>query len=94
MTVKKFWSKIFLVGIDLECYKTYFEPKFSKLKKISRVKIFPGTQSFLGQNGQNSEKMTKSKNLGRKNFYGRNRFRMLQNVFQTEYLEIEILLPC
>ena len=38
--------------------------------------------------------MTKSKNFGRKKFFGRNRFRMFQNVFQTGNLEIENFYPC
>ena len=32
--------------------------------------------------------MAKVKNFGRKNFFGRNRFRMVWNVFETENLEI------
>ena len=78
---ENFWSKKFFFGIDSECFETYFKMKISKSKKFSRVKIFRGTLSFFGQNDQNSEKMTKVKNFGRKIFFGRNRFRMFQNVF-------------
>ena len=36
---KNFGRKFFLVGIDLECFKTYFELKLSKSKFFSRAKF-------------------------------------------------------
>ena len=63
--VKKWPSQKILVGIDSECFITYFWPKISKSKIFSRVKFFRGSLSFFCQNVQNSEKMTKSKNFGR-----------------------------
>ena len=33
-------EKIFLVGIDSECFETYFKTKISKSKIFSRVKFF------------------------------------------------------
>ena len=41
---------------DSECFKRYFEPK------ISRSKIFFRVNFFMGQNSQNNEKITISKN--------------------------------
>ena len=40
---KNFDQKIFLVGIDSECFEMYFK------LKISKSKIFSGTLSFLAQ---------------------------------------------
>ena len=37
---RNFFEKIFLVGIDSECFKTYFEMKISILKIFSSWKIF------------------------------------------------------
>ena len=45
-------ENILLVGIDSECFKTYFKPKISKLKFFSRVIFFLGL-SFSGQNMEN-----------------------------------------
>ena len=67
--VKKFWSKFFLVGIDSECFETYFKTKISKSKIFSRVKFFSWDFVFFGQNDQNSENTTKSKNFGRNFFW-------------------------
>ena len=62
MTKKwKFSVKNLFFGIDSECFETYFKTKISKSKSFPR-NFFSGTQSFFGQN---SEKMTKSKNFGR-----------------------------
>ena len=66
--VKNFGRKIFLVGIDSEWFETYFKTKISKSKIFSRVKFFSWDFVFFGQNDQNSEKMTKVKNFGQKNF--------------------------
>ena len=41
--VKNFGRKFFLVGIDSECFETYFKTKISKSKIFTRHKIF-----FLG----------------------------------------------
>ena len=62
MAKSKNFVKIFLFGIDSECFETYFKTK------ISKSKFFPITNFFwdlviFGQNGLNSEKMTKSKIL-------------------------------
>ena len=39
-------EKIFLVGIDSECFKTYFQPKISKSKIFSCVKFFCSDSRF------------------------------------------------
>ena len=54
--------------------KFFFDQKSSK-----NLYFWP----FLGQ------KMLKTKIFGRKNFFGRNRFRMVQNVFKNENLDFE-----
>ena len=68
------------------------------LNRISRnPKTFPLQKFFtwsLSFFGQNSIKRTMSKNFGRKIFFGRNRFRIFQNVFWNENLEIEKFFPC
>ena len=66
---KKFWSKIFLVGIDSECFETYFETKISKSKIFSRVKFLFVGLCFFWPKWPNSEKLTKSKNFGRNVFW-------------------------
>ena len=39
---QKFWSKIFLVGIDSECLETYFKTNISKSKFFLIAKFFRG----------------------------------------------------
>ena len=72
-------EKIFLVGIDSECFETYFKTKISKSKIFSRVKFFSWDFVF-------SSKMTKivkkwqSKKIWSK-FFCRSRLWMFQKSF-------------
>ena len=47
--VKNFWSKIFLVGIELESFKSYLKPKTSKSKIFCRVKFFLRQSHFMAK---------------------------------------------
>ena len=60
---KKFWSKIFFVGIDSECFKMYFEMEISKSKIFSCVKCFSPDFRFSAKMAKIVKKMTKSKIL-------------------------------
>ena len=75
---QKILVEFFLVGIDSECFETYFKTKISKSKIFSRVKFFSLDFVFFGQNDQKSEKMTKSKHFGRKYFWSES----IQNILQ------------
>ena len=55
-------EEIFLVGIDSEWFETYFKTKISKSKIFSRVNFFSWDSVVFGQNSQNNEKITISKN--------------------------------
>ena len=68
-------EKFFLVGIDSEWFETYFKTKISKSKIFFRLTFSLDSVIF----GQNCEKMTKSKNFGRKNFF---RSELIQNVLK------------
>ena len=54
---KKFFSKVFFVRIDSECFKAYFKTL------ISKSKIFLGLTYFLSKMANNCDKTTKSKIL-------------------------------
>ena len=66
---ENFWSKkIFLVGIDSECFETYFKTKIPKSKIFSRVKFFCGTLFFSAKMTKIVEKWQSQKNLVEKFF--------------------------
>ena len=58
-------EKFFLVGIDSECFKTYFKPKISKSKIFSHVKFFSWDSVVFLSKGSNSENWQSQKNLGK-----------------------------
>ena len=78
---RKNFRNFFLVKIDLEWSKTCFKTKISILKIFSRWKFFFRDIAIFSKNGVTGRKNGKDKNFWSKNFFGPNRFRMVQNVF-------------
>ena len=66
---ENFWSKFFLSESIQNALKRILKQKSQNRKFFSRVKFFSSDFVFFGQNDQNSEKMTKSKNFGRTFFW-------------------------
>ena len=84
---RKFFEKKFLVEIDLEWFKTCFKTKISILK-VCPIKIFFRDIAVFFE-----KLVTKKSKLFRKKIFGRNRFRMVQNVFSNENINFENFFP-
>ena len=91
MSKSKNFRQFFLVGIDSECFNTYFKMKISKSKIFNRVKFFSWDSVVFRQKGQTSQKMTKPKMLIKNFLVGINSesFKRIKN----ENLEIENFFP-
>ena len=71
-------------------FQTVFQTEILEIEIFSRVKFFRGTQSFFGQNGQNSEKVTKSKNFGGKSFLVGIDSEQFETYFKTKISKLKI----
>ena len=78
--VQNFFSNSFLVSVDSEYFKPYFKTKVSKSKNFPSWILFSGVSDFSLKTLKND----KVNNFWSKNFVGRNRFRILQNVFKNK----------
>ena len=80
MADKKIWSKNFFSRNRFRIVQNVFLNK-----NLDYEKNFPLwlDMAIFSKNGVTCRKMAKTKIFGQENFFGRNRFRMVQNVFQN-----------
>ena len=84
MSKTKNFGRNFLIGIDPEWFKTYFEMKISISKKFSHYDNLRGTLPFFLKMGIIYRKNGNNKNFWSKFSFDRNRCSMVQTYFKTK----------